>query len=442
MNPSFRGGIHITEHKNTRDSAIEKMPAPKIVKISLAQHSGAPMKPTVAPGDYVYRGQIIGNSDASISCPVHSSVSGKVTAIELINDAGRATPVSAVVIENDGLDTLDPSILKYQAEHKPVNELTADEVVNIVRAAGIVGLGGAVFPTYAKLKGSIGKTKTMLVNCAECEPYITADHRLMLEHPDEIMSGVDILIRTVGAKKAIIAIEDNKSDAARLLAEIAKERDDIEVRLLKTKYPQGDKSQIIYSLTKTEPTHGVRLSDIGYMIINAGTTAAVWRALNEGMPLIDRIVTVDGDCIANPKNVLAPIGTPIIDLIEFCGGLKKVPKKVINGGPMMGAAQWNMKGVVTKGTSALLAFSEEAENNTGLPTACINCGRCVHNCPMHLMPNYLAKLAKAKKYAACEDYNISDCIECGTCSYNCPGHVEIVQYIRVAKGALSAAAKK
>ncbi len=442
MNPSFKGGIHITEHKNTRDSAIEKIPAPKIVKISLAQHSGAPMKATVAPGDYVYRGQVVGTSDASISCPVHSSVSGKVIAIELISDAGRAAPVGAVVIENDGLDTLDPSIIKYQEEHKPVEQLTADEVVNIIRGAGIVGLGGAVFPTYAKVKSSIGKAKTMLVNCAECEPYITADHRLMLEHPDELMGGVDILIRTVGVEKAILAIEDNKSDAAKILTDIAKERADIEVRLLKTKYPQGDKSQIIYALTKTEPTHGVRLSDIGYMIINAGTTAAVWRACTSGMPLIDRIVTVDGDCIAKPKNLLVPIGTPITDLIEFCGGLKKVPKKIISGGPMMGAAQWNMKGVVTKGTSALLAFSEDAENNTGLPSCCINCGRCVRNCPMHLMPNYLARLAQARKYNACEDYNISDCIECGTCSYNCPGHVEIVQYIRVAKGALAAAAKR
>lgn len=414
------------------------MPAPAVVRISLAQHSGAPMKATVKPGDHVYYGQQIGISEAAIWCPVHASVSGTVKAIELISDAGRAVPVEAVVIENDGLDERDPEAPKP----KPQSEQTPEDVVELVRQAGIVGMGGAVFPAYAKIKSSTGKAKTLLVNCAECEPYITADHRLMLEHPTELLGGIDILIRAMGIEKTIIAIEDNKSDAARLLREHARERDDIEVRLLKTKYPQGEKSQIIYALTKTEPTHGVRLSDIGYVIFNAGTCASVYRACTSGEPLTDRIVTVDGDCIKTPMNVLARVGTPITDIVEFCGGLVRVPKKVINGGPMMGAAQWNMNGVVTKGTSALLFFSAEAERAYELPPACINCGKCVRNCPMHLMPNYLVRLAKEKNYSECEKYSISDCIECGTCSYNCPGHMEIVQYIRVAKGALRAAGKR
>lgn len=462
MNPTFRGGIHIPENKNTMSAATERMPSPRVVKISLAQHSGAPLTATVAPGDYVYRGQKVGDSSAAISCPVHSSVSGRVKAIELINDAGRAMPVEAVVIENDGQDMLDPAIIEAQENLKPVSELTSDEVVELVRQAGVVGMGGAVFPAYMKIKSSIGKAKTLLVNGAECEPRITADHRLMLERPREMLGGIDIVMRAVGCEKAIIAIEDNKPDAAALLKELTQDRKDIEVRVLKTKYPQGEKSQIIYALTGKEPTHGVRLADIGYLIFNAGTCAAIWQACARAMPLTERIVTVDGDCVARPTNVIAPIGTPINDIIEYCGGLVRTPRRIICGGPMMGEAQWNMNGVINKATSALLVFSDQPASQTKpkksifkakeklrddpapavLPSCCINCGRCVSHCPMRLMPNYLARLSKAKEYAGCEEYNISDCIECGTCAYVCPGNVEIVQYIRVAKGAIRSAAKR
>ena len=434
LNPSFKGGIHINEHKDTAGCAIERMPAPSVVKISLAQHSGAPLRATVKAGDHVNIGQPIAESDASIWCPVHASVSGTVKAVERIADAGRAAPVEAVVIENDFLDTLDPSLTPPPS----VDELTGEQIVEIVRAAGIVGMGGAVFPSYAKIKNSTGKAKTLLVNAAECEPYITADHRLMLERPEEFLGGIDLLMRAMGVDNTIIAIEDNKKDAAALLREHMGERKNVEVRLLKTKYPQGEKSQIIYALTRREPTHGVRLADIGFVIFNAGTCAAIYRACTRGEALTERIVTVSGDCIGTPKNVLARIGTPIKEVIEFCGGLRETPKKVINGGPMMGAAQWNMEGVITKATSALLFLSDREEHRNALPPTCIRCGRCVAHCPMHLMPNYLAKLAQAKKYAECEDYHIGDCMECGTCSYVCPGHMEIIQYIRVAKGALRA----
>ena len=438
MNPSFKGGMHISEHKDTRNSAIEKMPAPKIVKISMAQHSGRPMSAVVAPGDYVYRGQVIGMSDANIACPIHSSVSGTVKAIEIMSDAGRACSVEAVVIENDGLDTLDPSI----EGNEDVTALSGDEVVELVRRAGVVGMGGAVFPSYAKIKSSTGKAKTLLVNCAECEPYITADHRIMLEEADEVIGGIDILIRAMGVEKAILAIEDNKLDAAELLAEKVKGREDIEVRLLKTKYPQGEKSQIIYALTGIEPTHGVRLSDIGYVIFNVGSCAAVYRACRYGMPLLDRVVTVAGDCIAEPKNVLAPIGTPIVDVIDFCGGFVREPCKIINGGRMMGAAQWIMEGAITKSTSALLALSDGGKKASVGQANCINCGRCVGVCPMHLMPNYLARYSALGRYADCEKYNVNDCMECGTCTYICPGRVEIIQHIRVAKDVLWAAKKR
>ena len=392
------------------------------------------MKATVAPGDHVNVGQPISTSEAAIWCPVHASVSGTVKAIELISDAGRAAPVEAVVIENDFADTPDPGM----TQPKPVDELSGDEIVELVRRAGVVGLGGAVFPTYAKIKSSTGKAKTLLVNCAECEPYITADHRTMLEHPDEVLGGVRLLLRAMGCERAILAVEDNKKDAAELLRAGLRPGEPVEVRLLKTKYPQGDKSMIIYSLTRTEPTHGVRLSDIGFAIFNVSSCAAVWRASRYGAALTERTVTIDGDCIAKPQNVIVPIGTPVRDVIDFCGGLVRQPLKVVNGGPMMGAAQWNLDGVITKGTSALLFLSGEEEHKSSLPPVCIRCGRCVKNCPMHLMPNYLVKLAQEKKYSECEKYNISDCMECGTCTYNCPGHMEIVQYIRVAKGALRA----
>lgn len=392
------------------------------------------MKATVAPGDHVNVGQPISTSEAAIWCPVHASVSGTVKAIELISDAGRAAPVEAVVIENDFADTPDPGM----TQPKPVEELSGDEIVELVRRAGVVGLGGAVFPTYAKIKSSTGKAKTLLVNCAECEPYITADHRTMLEHPDDVLGGVRLLLRAMGCERAILAVEDNKKDAATLLRAGLRPGEPIEVRLLKTKYPQGDKSMIIYSLTRTEPTHGVRLSDIGFAIFNVSSCAAVWRACRYGTALTERTVTIDGDCIAKPQNVIVPVGTPVRDVIDFCGGLVRQPLKVVNGGPMMGAAQWNLDGVITKGTSALLFLSGEEEHKSSLPPVCIRCGRCVKNCPMHLMPNYLVKLAQEKKYSECEKYNISDCMECGTCTYNCPGHMEIVQYIRVAKGALRA----
>lgn len=459
MNPTFRGGIHIAGNKNTRGAAAERMPGPGVVKISLAQHSGQPMRATVSPGDYVYLGQRVGDSEAAVSCPVHSSVSGRVRAIELISDAGRAAPVEAVVIENDGRYTLDPAVVSARENLKPLGELTCDEVTDMLRRAGVVGMGGAVFPAYMKIKSSVGRAKTLLVNCAECEPYITADHRLMLDFPHELLGGIDIVMRAVGCERAIIAVEDNKADAAELLERLTRDRSDIEIRLLRTKYPQGEKSQIIYALTGREPTHGVRLAEIGYLIFNAGTCASIYKACAEAMPQIERIVTVDGDCVASPKNVIAPIGTPITDIIDFCGGLIRTPQKVICGGPMMGEAQWNMSGVVNKATSALLVFSGKAGRTpksgkagaaaklprraaVPLPSCCINCGRCVKNCPMRLMPNYLARLSQAKSYGECEKYNISDCMECGCCSYNCPGNVAIVQYIRVAKGALRAAGKR
>lgn len=434
MTYTFKGGAHVAEHKNTKNSPIVKMEPPHSVSIPMSQHIGVHCTPTVKVGERVLRGQVIGEVKNGLGCPVHASVSGIVTAITSVNDA-RAVPIRNIVIENDGLYELSPEVVPFG---KKLNEATTEEIVEMVRSAGISGMGGATFPTYAKLQSAVGKAKRLVINCAECEPYITANHRLMLERPLEIINGTKILLKALGLYEADIAVEDNKPDAIKMLEEKIGESKMIKVRVMRTKYPQGDERQIIYALTGKELPSGKLPSDLGFVIFNAETCAAIYRAFAFGMPLIERVVTVDGDCVRLPGNVLVPIGTSYKDLIDFRGGLKNTPKKIISGGPMMGFAQWDINGSITKGTSALLVFSATKCEKDGEEYACIRCGKCVKNCPMHLMPNYLAQFAEAGRVDDAEAYNVTSCVECGTCSYNCPGHVPIVQYIRVAKGALKA----
>ncbi len=438
MSYTFRGGAHIKEYKNTRSCAIEMMPAPATVSIPLSQHIGAHCEPLVKVGDTVTYGQTIGAVSNGLGCPVHASVSGKVIAIDSVNNA-QGVPIRNVVIENDGTYTLCPDIAPFP---KKLEETSADEIVELCRTAGISGMGGATFPTYAKLAGAVGKADRLIINCAECEPFITANHRLMLERPDEVLDGTNILRHALGLKNATIAVEDNKKDAIEVLRRRIAERElPFEVAEMVTKYPQGDERQIIFALTGRELPAGKLPVDLGCVIFNAETCAAVATAFFRGTPLIKRIVTVDGDCVGTPKNVLVHIGTSYRDLIDYCGGFVKSPAKIINGGPMMGFAQWDIFGPVTKGTSAILVFSGAFDEQNSLPeAACIRCGRCVKNCPMHLMPNYLALYAQHRKYDDAKDIGVMSCVECGTCSYNCPGQIPIVQYIRVAKGALRAEA--
>ncbi len=435
---TFKGGIHVEEHKNTRNSIIEIITPPKIVSIPMSQHIGAPCTPLVKKGDHVFMGQIIGDVTSGLGCPVHASVSGTVIDIE-----EKSTPTGAriknVIIENDMADELSPDIVPFE---KKLTDTSFDEIVDIVRKAGISGMGGATFPTYAKLQSARGKVDKIIINCAECEPYITANHRLLLENPASVINGIKILLYALGLKSAWIAVEDNKLNAINKLEEILAGDEMISVKVMKTKYPQGDERQLIYALTGKELPMGKLPADVGCVIFNAETCFSIYSAFAKGMPLIRRIVTVDGDCITNPKNLLVPIGTPYRDLIEFCGGLKKQPKKIVNGGPMMGFAQWDVNAPVTKGTSAILVFSKNAESPYEQPPVCIRCGRCVRGCPMHLMPNYLAMFAMHGKIDMTEEYGVMSCVECGSCSYSCPGHVPIVQYIRVAKGEIKAAAAK
>lgn len=430
---TFRGGTHVAEHKNTRSSPIEPLPTPATVEIPLAQHIGIHCKPIVKAGDHVMRGQLIGEIEQGLTCLVHSSVSGTVREIKIRNNA-QAQPVETIVIESDGKNELDPSIRPFD---KPISEATPEEIIEVIRRAGISGMGGAMFPTHAKIQSARGKVTRCIVNCAECEPFITANHRLMLERPSDIINGTKILLRALGLPYADLCVEDNKLDAIEKLEETAGDDPLIRIRVMKTKYPQGDERQLIYALTGLEVPAGKLPADVGCIVFNAETSAVIYRAFSTGMPLIERCITVDGDCVREPKNLLVPLGTTYRTLIDYCGGFVKVPYKIINGGPMMGTARWEIDAPVTKGTSAVLVFSEEF---AGIKTnsACIRCGRCVKNCPMHLMPVYLAQYAMARRYEDAEKIGVMSCVECGTCSYNCPGNVQIVQYIRVAKGAIRA----
>lgn len=434
MKYSFRGGAHVKEHKNTAACPIEVLEHVAKVSIPMSQHIGAHCTPTVAVGDTVLRGDVIGEMQKGLGCPVHASVSGKVTAIEKKQNA-MGTVIEHVVIESDGQGTLCEDI---RPQEETLSEISAERLIEIVRAAGISGMGGATFPTYAKLQGALGKVDHLIINSAECEPYITVNHRLMLEHPESILRGIQILLKLFGLMEAWIAVEDNKMDAVRVLEEAIGPSHRIRVKVMKTKYPQGDERQLIYALTGKEIPTGKLPVDVGCIVFNVETCAAIYHAYDMNMPLIDRLVTVDGDCIRTPKNLRVPIGTPYMDLIEACGGLVKTPNRVINGGPMMGHAQWDLNAPVTKGTSALLVLSEGAVQKQTQPSVCIRCGRCVKNCPMHLMPNYLTAYARMGRYAEAEKMHVMSCVECGTCSYNCPGQVQIVQYIRVAKGAIRA----
>lgn len=430
---SFRGGFHVDEFKNTRKSQIQRMPAPEQLSIPTVQHIGSPCIPKVKAGDLVDYGQCIGDVDAGLGCPIHTGVSGKVISIDdKINTFGAK--IKHIVIKNDFENRISQEIAPFT---KPLGDTTLEEIVDIVHKAGIAGMGGATFPTYAKINSAVGKVNTLIINGAECEPYITANHRLLLEHPEKVINGTKILLKALGLRQGFIAVEDNKLDAINKLEELLAGSELIKIKIMKTKYPQGDERQLIYAILGIELPTGKLPADIGCVVFNAETCATIFNAFIDGTPLIERIVTVDGDCIKTPKNVMVTIGTSYRELIDFCGGLKKRPYKIITGGPMMGNAIWDIDAPITKGTSALLAFSSAYDDLYSDASACIRCGRCVEGCPMHLMPAYLASFAQKKEFDMCAEFDVLNCVECGLCAYNCPGRVPIVQNIRTAKAALN-----
>ncbi|MBQ7474965.1 MAG: electron transport complex subunit RsxC [Clostridia bacterium] len=432
---TFKGGTHIKEYKLTKDYEIERIEAPDRVAISMSQHIGAPCTPVVAAGDEVLVGQVIGTvPDGALGCPVHSSVSGKVVGTEIISGS-TGNRETCVVIENDKEDRPSPEIKPPEGR---ITEMTKDEIVSVIRAAGITGMGGASFPSYAKINSAAGHVDRVIVNCAECEPFITADHRLLLEHPERVVGGLKTIMISLGVKEAFIAVEDNKKDAARRLAAVVGQSDMISVCLMKTKYPQGDERQLIYALTGTELPMGMLPMDAGCVIFNAGTCAAIYEAFSTGMPLVKRIVTVTGDCVKKPGNYIIPIGMKVSDVVNKCGGLVREPIKAVFGGPMMGRAEFSLDTPVKKGTSAILLLSELFDTKPTPDPECIRCGKCVANCPMRLMPAYIAQYSRLGDMASAEKFGAMSCVECGTCSYNCPAGIEIVQYIRSAKNNIKA----
>jgi len=438
MLKTFRGGIHPPYNKDlTNFKPIEKAALPKKVIIPMGMHIGAPCEPIVKVGDTVKKGQKIGEAKGFVSVPVHASISGKVTAVEPRPWPGGGLMMS-VVIESDGKDEVYEGI----TPPKPLSELSPDEIKNLIREAGITGMGGAGFPTQVKLSFPPEKNvDTIIVNAAECEPYITADHRLLLEGTEDVIFGLEAIMKATGIKQAFIGIEDNKQDAIEAVKKAISGKEGIELVELETKYPQGGEKQLIKAVTGREVPSGGLPMDAGVIVNNAGTCAAVANALKTGMPLIERIATITGSGVKEPKNLLIRIGTPLIDLIEQCGGFKGKPGKVLMGGPMMGLAQSLLDVPAIKGTNGILVL-ERDDVKLFEPMPCIKCARCVDACPIQLLPTTIAKYAQKDMWSEAEQYHAMDCIECGCCSYVCPAHIPLTQHIRIAKSHIIAMRKK
>ena len=427
-------------HKLTAKMATVTMPAPETVTIPMQQHVGAPCVPLVKKGDHVYRGQKIGDSDAFISAPIHASVSGEVVSIEKIPTA-TGQFCEAVVIASDGLMESSPELT-------PPIVSNAKDFSAAVRESGLVGLGGAGFPAHVKLSIPQGKkADTLIINAAECEPYVTADHREAMENTKAVLEGIYAVKSILNISRVIIAVEDNKPDVIEVLEKIADDterdpNDEVRVLTLRSRYPQGAEKVLIKSCTGREVPPGKLPIDVGCIVMNITSVAFLATYLKTGMPLVSKRITVSGTAVQAPKNVMVPIGTKISQVIEFCGGYSVPPKKLIMGGPMMGIALTGDQFPILKQNNAILAFDEK-EARLMEPTACIRCGRCVSGCPMNLIPTTLEKLALSGDVKGLEENHVMVCMECGTCAFNCPAKRRLVQSIRLGKNLVkNAAAKK
>lgn len=427
--PSFRGGIHPPDKKelSSQKPIVEVSPPARVV-IPLSQHLGVPAKSVVTIGQEVKKGELIGEPTGFVSAPVHASVSGKVSAIgEFLNAMGKM--VTSVVVENNGNE--EWTILK---DHPDYMNLSPDEIKEKIRSAGIVGMGGAAFPTVVKLSPPKEKPiDTVILNGAECEPYLTGDYRLMIERPSEVIEGLRILMKILGVRRGFIGIEDNKPDAVESMKKAARDDTFIEVCALPTKYPQGAEKMLIKTITGREVPPRALPMDVRVVVQNIGTAFAVYEAVRFGKPLIERVVTVTGEGVREPRNLLTKIGTLISHLLEECGGLKDETLKVISGGPMMGFALSALDVPVTKGTSGIVVMAEGEIVHTERFDPCIRCGRCIDICPMGLMPSMLSIYAEKGFYEGAKKYGLFDCFECGSCAFVCPSKRPIVQLVRLAK---------
>jgi electron transport complex protein RnfC len=432
----FSGGVHPPDRKElSRHMAIEVLPTPAVLNIPLLQHTGAPCRPIVAPRSEVAFGQTIAEAEAFISAPIHASVAGVVQR-EGVATLPNARHVKTLVIKTSPASmSADELLLDMYGgswmERRP-EDVTPEEIVRTVRAAGIVGLGGAAFPTHVKLSRNPDRpVDTLLVNGCECEPYLTADYRLMVEAPAPIMAGALLAARAAGATKIVVAIEDNKPEAIRAMGEVAGGRG-ASVMSMPTRYPMGGEKQTVRVATgRTIPTGGLPL-DVGVVVINVGTAAAIARAVWRGKPLTHRVVTVTGGGVAQPRNLLAPIGASYGDLVQCCGGMKPEAARAVAGGPMMGFSLGTLEVPVTKGTSGLVILTAEDVAREA-QTSCVRCGRCVETCPLDLMPTRLALASRHKDWALAKRHHLMACMECGCCAYACPAGLPLVQLIRMGK---------
>lgn len=435
---TFKGGVHPFDGKAmSKDTPIEELKPGKELVYMLSQHIGAPAVPLVAKGDRVLMGQKIAEGQAFISANVHTSVSGTVKSIEPRLTA-TGMKVNAIIVENDGLY----ESVETEPQNKRIEELTAEEIRALVKEAGVVGMGGAGFPTHVKLTPKNEKDiQYIIVNAAECEPYLTSDYRRILEETDKLIDGLKIVLQIFKQAKGYIAVEDNKPDAIKLLTERTASEERIEVKTLKTKYPQGGERCLIYATTGRKINSSMLPADAGCIVHNVDTIVSIYNAVMEKKPLTRRIVTVTGDAVKNPRNFLVYVGTPYTEIVEAAGGFVSEPEKIISGGPMMGFAMYSLNVPVTKNTSSLLAFTHDTVKDNE-ESACIRCGRCGDVCPENLLP---AKLTTLARRGAMDDFvkNFGmECVECGCCSYICPAKRQLTQSIKAMRKMVMAERRK
>lgn len=437
-NLTFKGGVNVIHNKElTENIALERAQEPNVVYIALHQHIGAPCEAIVNVGDRVKVGQKIGESQAFVSAPVHSSIAGIVKSIEnIITPIGSSS--NCIVIESDGTNEMDRSM----KQSNNLDNLSQKELLNIIKEAGITGMGGAGFPTHVKLSPPPEKTiDTVIINGAECEPYLTSDHRIMLEMPEKVVFGLKAIMKSLGVENGIIGVEDNKMNAVEALKKAVKPEDNIKIVTFKTKYPQGDEKRIINAVTGRIVPSGALPMEVGCVVNNVSTAKAIAEAILEGKPVYERVVTITGRGIKQPRNLIAKIGTPFQELIDQCGGFQGTPGKILMGGPMMGLAQFSTEVPVIKGSGGILIIpEEEAKAEPVLP--CIKCGKCLEVCPVFLEPLYISAYALKNNFEGAERYHAIDCVECGACSYICPAKRPLTESIRFAKREILSKRKK
>lgn len=435
---TFKGGVHPYEGKElAKDAPIkEVLPKGELV-FPMSQHIGAPATPVVAVGDAVLKGQKIAEAGGFVSSPIYSSVSGKVTKIEPRRVA-VGDLVNSIVIESD--DQFQE--VEYAAVDD-VTSLSKEEIIGKVKEAGVVGMGGAGFPTHVKLSPKEpDKIEYIIANCAECEPYLTADYRRMIENPDELVAGMKIILQLFENAKGVFGVENNKPDCIEKLRELTKDEPRMEVCELMTKYPQGGERQLIYAVTGRAINSKMLPADAGCIVDNVETIIAVYQAVKNGIPVMKRVSTVTGDAIKNPSNFLYSMGTPYQQLVDAAGGFTTEPEKIISGGPMMGFSMFSLDIPTTKTSSSILCFSKDAVKEMGEPLACINCGRCVEACPENLIPSRLAKFGNTGQMEAFEAWHGLECIECGSCTYVCPSRRQVAQSVKTMKKLVLAEKRK